>query len=132
MNLPRLGRFDARPTKGSNGDVANVTTPPVIYIYIYRIYTVSPRRNKIVMRRLEPFYLDRKTGSSLLQRSLKLSPIIRLEASTLCGVELHRESRVENSVCRVNKINRNKSCVCDTGWRGELIGGVEFVARLTR
>lgn len=42
------------------------------------------------------------------------------------------KSRVENSVCRVNKINRNKSCVCDTGWRGELIGGVEFVARLTR
>lgn len=42
------------------------------------------------------------------------------------------KSRVENSVCRVNKINRNKSCVCDTGWSGELIGGVEFVARLTR
>lgn len=41
-------------------------------------------------------------------------------------------SGVENSVCRVNKINRNKSCVCDAGWRGELIGGVEFVARLTR
>lgn len=67
------------------------------------------------MRGLEPFYLDRKTGSSLLERSLKLSPTIwvRLEVSTVCGVELHCEWTLDGEFGISD--NRNNAGVIQVG-----------------